>query len=923
MSRLFFALPLVLLPLSLPLASRAHAQSGRIAGQVVDRGTGHPVMSVQVFITGGTIGTSTDLDGRYRLPPLPAGTHSVTFRRLGFQLARFDRVRVIADSVTTLNVAMDPAVTSLTAVEVKGSSVERMSAEAGLLALQKAAPSVSDGISAEAIKRSPDADAADAVTRIAGISVVDSKFVVVRGLPERYSNTLLNGVELPSPEPTKKLVPLDIFPASLIDAIVVTKAATPDRPGDFAGGSVEVRTKEFPERFVAELSFSQGYNSRSTFQRVPVLARGMSDYFAKPPDRFTHLGISQNIVSSPTGPRMTERFAESVRSVWQPAELSGPLHAGFGATLGGQIALGPNPLGVVFSLTQSLKTEYTPDRLLLWLVEAEEPRRGYVYRQTQTSADLGALLNVSYRLGAATKLGLKNLYTRNAEETFVRSDGFETERGDDSPIRQYQVRYVERRFLQNQLAGEHVIRPLFGSRIEWKATRATAWRDEPDHRTVRYTLPAGRSEYVVNPSNPNPDMWIRYLTDELRSGQLDVTVPVGLRHTADASVKVGALYRSKARTFDVTYFRFELSRLSDIETLSPEQIFSPEYLGSHVYLRPFTGLADSYSADEGIGAAYAMIDVPLLERLRLVGGARMEDWTLELRRSASDTATALLAPPKAARDLLWSANLTYALSDRMNFRLAGFRSVTRPDPREVSPDFYLDLVGGCYSVGYPELERAKVLNADARWELYPAAGQVISVSAFYKEFEKPIVEIVGLALNSCRTQPRNAKSARNVGAELEARHALDMLPGPLSHLTASLNVTVVQSRVDLSGIGGHYAPGTPLTGQSPFVLNTGLTYASSGGRLGASALYNYFADRVARYGIAEPDPLPNLIEEGRGTLDAKVQTRVMRGTTIALSARNLTDAASRFTFEFPTSGTATSEYVRRGISLSLSLSHAF
>lgn len=904
-------------------ASLAQAQSGRIVGQVVDRGTGHPVMSVQVFITGGTTGAATDLDGRYRLPPLSPGTYSVTFRRIGFQLARFDSVRVVADSVTTLNAAMDPAAMSLTAVEVRGASVQRASAEAGLLALQKAAPAVSDGISSEAIKRSPDADAADAVTRIAGISVVDNKFVVVRGLPERYSNTLLNGVELPSPEPTKKLVPLDIFPTSLVDAIVVTKAATPDRPGDFAGGSVEVRTKEFPERFVGEITFSQGYNSRTTFQPVPVLARGMGDYFAKPADRFTHLGIAQNTVSADNGPRMTERFAESIRSVWQPAERSAPLHTGFGATLGGQIGLGPNPLGVVASLTQSLKTEYTPDRLLLWLVEAEEPRRGFIYRQTQTAADLGALLNISYRLGAATKLGLKNLYTRNSEETFTRSDGFETERGDDSPIRQYQARYLERRFLQNQLAGEHVIGPLFGSRIEWKATRATSWRDEPDHRTVRYTLPPGRSEYVVNPSNPSPDMWIRYLTDELRSGQIDVTVPVGLRYTADASVKVGALYRSRARAFDVTYFRFELSKLSDIETLAPEQIFSPEYLGSHIYLRPFTGLADSYAADEAIGAAYAMVDVPVLERLRVVGGVRMEDWTLELRRNASDTTTAPLAPPKAARDLLWSANLTYALSDRMNLRLAGFRSVTRPDPREVSPDFYLDLVGGCYSVGYPELERAAVLNADARWELYPAAGQVISVSAFYKEFEKPIVEIVGVALNSCRTQPRNARSARNIGAELEARRALDMLPGPLSQVTASLNVTVVQSLVDLSGVGGHYAPDTPLTGQSPFVLNAGLTYVSKSGRVGASALYNYFADRVARYGIAEPDPLPNLIEEGRGTLDAKVQTRLMRGTTVSLSARNITDAASQFTFEFPTTGTATSEYVRRGVSLSLSLSHAF
>lgn len=227
---------------------------------MVDAETGRPLQYVQVSVESLRLGAQTDLDGRFTIRAVPVGPRVVFARLIGFKASRIENVAVVADQATVVNVALSTAPRQLQGIVVTADVEQRTSSEAGMLAMQKAAPSVSDGISAEAMSRTPTANAADAITRVTGVSVVDNRFVVVRGLGERYSNTLLNGAELPSPEPTKKVVPLDIFPASLLESVVTTKTATPDRPADFSGGSVEIKTKEFPENRVAQVSITAAFD---------------------------------------------------------------------------------------------------------------------------------------------------------------------------------------------------------------------------------------------------------------------------------------------------------------------------------------------------------------------------------------------------------------------------------------------------------------------------------------------------------------------------------------------------------------------------------------------------------------------------------------------------------------------------------------
>ena len=282
---------------------------------VIDRETGRPLPYANVIIVGTRLGAQTDLDGRFRIIAPAPGTYSVRAIRIGYAAAQIDSVRVRPGENTNANFSLGPAAVQLQAVEVEGGPV-RATSENALLALQKAAPRVSDGISAEAISRVPGSDATDAIIRVTGVSVVDEKFVVVRGLAERYSNTLFNGVELTSPEPLKKIVPLDMFPASLLESIVTSKTATPDRPGDFAGGSVEITTKEFPEQPVAEGTVRSATTSQATFrQRAPLPQSGATTSGSTPE-------AARNAAESPrSGSQETERFPEAVRNVWTPPPL--------------------------------------------------------------------------------------------------------------------------------------------------------------------------------------------------------------------------------------------------------------------------------------------------------------------------------------------------------------------------------------------------------------------------------------------------------------------------------------------------------------------------------------------------------------------------------------------------------------------------
>ncbi len=900
---------------------------GYLVGQVVDKASARPLPTTNVLVIGTTLRTQTDLDGRFRLP-VPAGVYSVRAFRLGNVAAQQDGVRITAGVSTTVTFALGAAVVQLQAQTVTAAPTKANSEDA-LLAMQRASSRVSDGISAEAIKRAPGSNAGDAVVRITGVSIVDNKFAVVRGLAERYSNTLLNGVELPSPEPQKKIVPLDIFPSELLESIVVSKTATPDKPGDFAGGSVEVSTKEFPNTRVADVSFTTGYNSTSTFRNFALAPQRGLDFLG-----FDNGGRRQQPTPFPTATATDaelEKFAESIRNVWTPKPS--PVAPNFGATLnfGGRLGGENAPIGYVLSANLNHETEATPNRFFqIVLDQTGLAETSATLNQAQTSTDLGGIANFALRLGSASKIGWKNLYTRNTEELLSRAIAYSPLDGIGESNELFQARYITRALLQSQLSGDHYFEHLLGSRLEWKATLAEARRDEPENRGLTYFKAQTDSTYGLS-SSKNSSFWYRFLRDQVRTAQFDWSTPIARLLGDGALVKFGALVKQRNRQFDGTQFRSQLRNVPQRSAwlfLPPEKIFTPELLGPGLLtIEPTTAGSLPYEADDNVKAYYAMLDVPLRSWLRVITGVRREDWALDIYNVRKDT-----LPPITTRrnnDVLPSANITLKLSDRQNLRLAAYATVARPDPREVTRDAYESVAGDCLSIGSRDLRRTTIRNADIRWERYPRAGEIIAVSAFAKNFIDPIVELLSIDDAKCVYRPDNATSGTLRGVEFELRRGLAFLPGIGKNLSAGLNMSFVNSNATIPIIVSNSVRDTTrslrLQGQSDQLANANLLYATTDGRFEVSVLGNYFSDRVARYGsVAQVAggsiALPDTFEKGRFTLDAKLRRKVGR-MNVSLSARNLTDNERTF-IQSSKKGSQVVGYLRPGVGVSLGVGYA-
>ena len=589
---------------------------------------------------------------------------------------------------------------------------------------------------------------------------------------------------------------------------------------------------------------------------------------------------------------LDERAQESFRHAWVgPREQAMP-NLGLSLNLGGQVGEA-NPLGFILSFTYGNKRSYSPGKLLVFTPNADgSGGNGRVVDESTAEVEWGAIANVSVRLGSGTKIGFKNLYTRNAEEVLIRGSGYSTENG--TIFDNYGVQYVERELFQTQLTGDHVLGFLLGSRLEWKGTLAWADRQEPDSRSANYNKTSGLPSLTqLNYFN------YRDLNDRIRTGQADLTIPLSLRYEGDAAFKFGGLLRDKPRRYISTLFNVNTAPTATQEQLSlpPDQLFAPENVGSVITI---TGdnPGPTYESDDDLTAFYGMADLPLLPAVRLVGGLRVEHWRLNVFEGGR---TAPLAVTwRRPWDYLWSANLTFALSSRMNFRLAGFRSITRPDPRELVFDRYVPIGSECDIVGDSTLQQTRVLNADARWEFFPRPGELFAISGFYKKFTSPLVEVIQEAANTCTQSTANGQSAVNYGVEVEARRAMDFLPGFLSNLSLGVNATILRSEVELDPVRFGGSRGLALQGQSPLLLNGSVSYTSEPTRTSLSVLYNFFDTRIARYGGSQPsrpDVRPaNVLEQGRYSLDLKLQ-QSLGPLKLSLSGTNVTNRRVRWVLE--------------------------
>ena len=874
--------------LVLPAAAAAQEATGRIAGRVVHAGTGQGITGVQIVVAGTTTGTLSGIDGRYSLGGVPAGTIDLSLRRLGFQPLIVTGIEVPGGDGVEQDLAMEPAMVQLSEVtvsaEAQGGSI------AGALNAQRNAVNIVTAITNEQISRSPDGDAAAAMQRVSGVTVQDGKYLVVRGLGERYTTTSLNGARLPSPEPERKVVPLDLFPSGLLETIVASKNFTPDQPGDFSGAQVDIRTREFPAS--RRLSYSVGLGGNSIASGSSIVAPqsdgrewlGLAGSRRQLPDLVASFGdFSQQNPTQAEANAMVRSF----RNIWMPQAGSASPNFSGSISLGGTDPILGRDMGYLASLSYSNSREVR-DREVRGYPDATIQQDGgfrtidrFEGQTGRNSVLWGGLLNFSTLVGTSSRLLLNNSYARTADNEARSEAGYSENLGRELLVDR--LRFVSRSVRTNQLSGEHQIGD--SHRIDWAYTNAGVSRDEPDRSEIVYTRDSPTSTRYWLDDPQSAARTFASLSEMSNSFSTDYRVQFGdpLRENF---VKVGGLARHTSRDAHNRVYSIQAPTLGmEGRELDPQTLFDSYSNGSDAVFRVVPlSQGGSYGARDLLGAGYAMAQWSPMERLRVITGARIEYNRVEL--DAEPTIGAAIRTTPEFTDVLPSLALNYSLTDDQNLRLSTSRTLARPEYRELAPVQFRDVIGAENVRGNPDLVRTLVQNVDLRWEWYPSHGEVLSVALFGKRFDKPIEQVFRGTSGTRLITYANAREAVNYGVEFETRNSLRFIAPVLEPLSFVSNVTLMQSEISIGDNPNFQPVDRPMVGQAPYVVNAGLTWESFGSGTSATLLYNRVGRRIHS---ASEAPFPSVYDEARDVLDMSLRFPLPGGMMGKLDARNLLD----------------------------------
>jgi hypothetical protein len=919
-----------------PQPAAPAASTGVIAGVVLDQEDRLPLPNARVGVyrpdpTGAewvlVAGSLTDDQGAFRYAVAP-GVYRVILSYQSYVPTVKDDIVVAAGAVAEISVTLVPRPLQVKGVEVKGEALK--STEAATLQDRKKAAYVSDAISAEQISKSTDSNAAEALQRVTGLSVVEGKYVFVRGLGERYSSTQVNGTSVGTPEPNKRVVPLDIFPAGSLDAISVQKTYTPDQDGEFAGGVIQLQTKDFTGGRKFSQSFSTGY-SVNNFDRKPIGYEGgrydflgFDDGARDYPDLFKKLAGDRRIAAKGLfggdGFSSTEiqELGRSFNKTWSPRSQNARPNYSYAATFGQSLKLRGVPVGLMASLSLSNGVANQKRENNAYAGTSTRLDSLYLYDVDETTEKVlwGGLTGITLQPLRGQTLRVRSLYTRQAEDVTRVMQGPNYKDDDFGNVlnRISSLDYVQRGLFSNVVSGDHVIGALGNLGLNWKGSYSEALREEPDRRESVYESDAGVFKLRTRTELPITRIFgAMNETDRSASGHLmkKVTLP-GAR---ELSVKAGGAWRERRRTSSFRRLGFQLKpvgRDSIDRSLPPELLLVDENIRSGYFeLAEGTRENDTYRAAQTVRAAFVMADVPIFSALTLTAGVRHEvsDQAAESRSPFVSTAKTTYARLRTD-DYLPAANLTWRMNGTMNVRGGYSETLSRPELRELSPFSMYNYETGQTEEGTPDLKATTIENLDLRWEYFLDTKELFAVSLFHKTLYQPIESVVLGSTGGYITKPRNGRDGRLEGVEVEARlgvrtiyDAADrLLPLPesgplldrwaLSVNYARVNSNVrVQSTVDDAGLPVFRE--APLQGQSTYSLNLGLYYGTEA--FDATILLSTFGERLAKFGAASfGGNLPDIYEHPPVGLDLTMSRRIAGGLRLKLSGENLLDESSEF-----------------------------
>ncbi len=897
-------------------ARGSSSQTVRVTGVVRDDANAIALPGIPVEALDTHQVVYTDVDGRYVLD-LPRGAHQIKVTMPGYREKLID-VELGEQRTLTLDVGLGMTGFSETiTVTADAINVATSSAEAQMIE-RKQSQVITDNIGAQEMRSNGDADAAAAMSRVTGLSLVDNQYVYVRGLGERYSNTTLAGSVIPTTEPDKKVVPLDIFPTGLIDSVQVAKSYSPDRSAEFAGGLVQIVPLKLPNRPVVDVSYGLNFFSTATGKDIPLSPLGNRDWLgfddgaralpgALPNSKIVRRGVYTPSVGY-SADEITA-FGRLLDDTWTPQASKGTPGQNWGAVFGNRFG----NLGIVASVTQSYKEQYVAEqRRFFRVAEGSELEAvsDYAMQTGTQKAQLGAVGNLAYQFTPNHRLSVENFYTHSGRDEGRTFQGPNTE--NNFIYRNSRLQFIEEGLFSNALGGEHFFQGLSNSRFDWRVNSARANRDEPDLREVLYQAPLTGGTFVLADESQSGFRMFSTLADET----LDAAANWSLSATPGdrpMQLKFGVNQVVRTRDFESRRFRFipivltkDGAATTDLRQ-TPEQLYANANIGRAFRFNEETRPVDAYDGEQRTSAGYGMADLALTSRTRLIGGARVERFTQEVNTfDPFGLFVRQITAENRNTDVFPGLNLVQSLRSNANLRVSYSTTVNRPEFRELAAFEFTDVVGSRAIRGNPDLERALIHNVDGRWEMFGGGRGIVAASVFYKYFDKPIERVVIAGAQPLVTF-QNSDHARNVGFELEVGQSIGR------NLFVNANYTFVDSTISLLPEQQTVQTSLerPLAGQSKNLLNLMAEYTIGG--FSSRVLYNYFGDRISDVGSNQA---PDVLEDGRGSVDLVFSQRV-RGLGLRLTIENLTDSDYLFT-----QGIEEQRRYRLGRTIALSLGYS-
>lgn len=787
-------------------------------------------------------------------------------------------------SEVVLNVKLEIKTTIITGTKVTAKRITN--SESAVILEMKKLNGIGNAVSNQQITRSQDRDAAAVARRVPGVTVIEDRFVIVRGLTERYNAVLLNNVVAPSVETDVRAFSFDLIPSNMIDRMIIYKSPTPDLPGDFAGGVIKVFTRNIPERDQLTLTYSSSVRSGTTFQPFLINPGSKTDWMgfdnggrdlpADFPANVRDIDASDETTLNSVGKMLPNTwhydYIPSVR----------PDHR-FGINVAKTFKLGSMDLGNITSISYSNTSSHVTSNRLDYntydtATQSSDTIFHYVDDIYKRKATVGIMHNWSLKLDDNNTVEFRNFLNQAGENETTLRNGPNYEEGGDR--KEYAFHYTEKTIYTGQLSGTH---KNDKNQLDWTLGHSSSKRNEPDWRRVRYSRPLGDTAepyrmYV--PTSANPFFLGRLFFNMSEKNNLaTANYQRNLTPKKEGNkpnLKAGVWFETKNREFSVRNLGYAMGNPfnfdQSITTQPVDSVFANENIDANTGLKidEDTKKSDSYVASNRLMAGYVMSTMPI-GRMTLTGGVRIES-NLQKLNSNEYNGDTVIVNDNVTR-LLPSINASCNLGERTLVRAAYGRTLNRPEFRELAPLYFYDFVFNAIYTGEDSLLTPSIDNFDVRVERYTRPGEIISVAGFYKRFVNPIelYFLPGVGSGGTRTfSYRNAPQATSIGAEIEIRKSLkDVIKNAnwLDDFSILLNASLIKSNIVLTHDLTSTEKDRPMMGQSPYIVNAGVFYQNDSIKLQASLLYNVIGPRVVIVGIPG---IPEVYEMPKGNLDLTI-----------------------------------------------------